>query len=261
MTAELQTPAIAQPTPATGMEHIQAFISLYEQHAGFTEPRHPPPVIYEDSQPDGSPVSSTRPTNLTNHPQFKATDQPSPTSSLSGSESRNDSQPSQNSNASPSHHSTSRQFREAFGIEEHEIREINQLEETARRVDTYLRPMLEPEYAKVTKVSQLSRHMWSHAKHIEFASRKDLYEWIRRHWEIEVLDKTSQINHMKTAGTKNCQLCMKERVELFHEFSKKKSPTRNLMNSKNELYGQCSCKTRFLRLQAVGNAGADEATS
>ena len=258
MTAERQTPATAQPTPATGMEHIQAFISLYEQHAGFTEPRHPPPVIYEDSQPDGSPVSSTRPTNLTNHPQFKATDQPSPTSSLSGSKSRNDSQPSQNSIASPSH-STSREFREAFGIEEHEIEEINQLEETARRVETYLRPMLEPEYAKVTKVSQLSRHMWSHAKHIEFASRKDLYEWIRRHWEIEVLDKTSQINHMKTAGTKNCQLCMKERVLLFHAFSKRESQTCKLMNSKTELYGQCSCKTRFLRLQAVGNEGTDEA--
>jgi cell pole-organizing protein PopZ len=267
MTAELQTPATAQPTPATGMEHIQAFISLYEQNAGLTQLRHPPPVIYEDGQLEAreieshsSPVSSTRPTNLTNNPQFKTTDQPSTTSSLSGSEDRNDSQPSQNSNASPSH-STSRQFREAFGLEEHEIREINQLEETARRVETYLRPMLEPEYAKVAKVSQLSRHMWSHAKHIEFASRKELYGWIRSNWEIEVLDRTSQINHMKTAGTKNCQLCMKERVELFHEFSKKKSPTHNLMNSKSELYGQCSCKTRFLRLQAVGNAGADEATS
>ena len=106
-----------------------------------------------------------------------------------------------------------------------------------------------------------SQDTCGNAKHIEFTSRKDLYEWIRSKREIEVLDKTSQINHMKTAGTKNCQLCMKERVELFHAFSKKKSPTRNLMNSKNELYGQCSCKTRFLRLQAVGNAGADEATS
>ena len=50
-------------------------------------------------------------------------------------------------------------------------------------------------------------------------------------------------------------------MELFHEFSKKRSPTGNLMNSKTEMYGQCTCKTRFLRLQAVGNAGADEATS
>ena len=44
----------------------------------------------------------------------------------------------------------------------------------------------------------------------------------------------------------------------FHAFSKR-SQTCKLMNSKNELYGQCSCKTRFLRLQAVGNEGTDEA--
>ena len=76
--------------------------------------------------------------------------------------------------------------------------------------------------------------------------------------KVEVLHKGSKINNMKTAGTKNCQLCMKERVELFHAFSKR-SQTCKLMNSKNELYGQCSCKTRFLRLQAVGNEGTDEA--
>lgn len=73
-----------------------------------------------------------------------------------------------------------------------------------------------------------------------------------------MLHNGSKINNMKTAGTKNCQLCMKERVELFHAFSKR-SQTCKLMNSKNELYGQCSCKTRFLRLQAVGNEGTDEA--
>ena len=260
LAAELQTPATAQPTPATGMEHLQAFISLYEQNAGPSQPAHPPSIIYEDRQLEdlslGSSVSSTQPTNLTNNPNYQLTDQPSTMSSLSGS-SRDDPQPSQNSNASPAFN---REFREAFGITEREIREVDELEETARRVETYLRPMLEPEYAKIS-ASNLSKHMWSHAKDMEFAKAGELYAWIRSNWEVEVLHKGSKINHMKTAGTKNCHLCMKERVELFHAFSKKRSPTGNLMNSKTEMYGQCTCKTRFLRLQAVGNAGADEATS
>ena len=73
-------------------------------------------------------------------------------SSLSGSEGGDDSQPSQNSNASPPFN---RQFREAFGIEEHELHEVDELEETARRVETYLKPMLEPEYARLApRISQ-----------------------------------------------------------------------------------------------------------
>ena len=40
-----------------------------------------------------------------------------------------------------------------------------------------------------------------------------------------------------------------------------KERSKNLINSKSELYGNCSCKTRFLRLKAVGNEGADETAS
>ena len=66
---------------------------------------------------------------------------------------------------------------------------------------------------------------------------------------------------MKTAGTRNCQLCMQERVALFYAFHKKKTQTHNLMNSRTEMYGACTCKTRFSWLHAVGNEGADEATT
>ena len=263
LASEPQPPPTTQPTPATGMEHLQAFISLYENNPfdSASQPINPPPVIYEDRQLEaedsslGSSVSSTHPANLTNNPRYQLTNQPtSPLSSLSGSEGRGgSSQSSPRSNDSMN--TFDRQFRGAFGMEEHEI---NQLEDSARRVETYLRPMLEPEYAKITSVSNLSKHMWSHAKNMEFAKPGELYSWIRSNWKVEVLHKGSKINNMKTAGTKNCQLCMKERVELFHAFSKR-SQTCKLMNSKNELYGQCSCKTRFLRLQAVGNEGTDEA--
>jgi len=54
---------------------------------------------------------------------------------------------------------------------------------------------------------------------------------------------------------------MQERVELFYAMRMKKSPNNNLMNSRTELYGKCTCKTRFLWLRAVGNEGADEAAS
>ena len=264
LAAEPQPPTATQPTPATGMEHLQAFISLYENNPfdGLSEPINPPPIIYEDRQLEdlssGSSVSSAQPANLTNNPRYQLTNRPpSPLSSLSGSEGRGgSSQSSPRSNDSMN--TFDRQFRGAFGLnmEEHEI---NELEDSARRVETYLRPMLEPEYAKITSVSNLSKHMWSHAKNMEFTKPGELYSWIRSNWKVEVLHKGSKINNMKTAGTKNCQLCMKERVLLFHAFSKRESQTCKLMNSKTELYGQCSCKTRFLRLQAVGNEGTDEA--
>ena len=64
---------------------------------------------------------------------------------------------------------------------------------------------------------------------------------------------------MKTEGSKNCNLCMQERINLFYDLGDKER-CKTLINSKSELFGVCSCKMRFLRLCAIGNAGADEAT-
>ena len=122
-----------------------------------------------------------------------------------------------------------------------------------------LRPHLESEYANI-ECSNLSRHMWSHCKENVFANNAEMFEWIRSKWKVEIIHKSSMVQTMKTAGTRKCQLCMQERVALFHAFHKNKTRTHNLMNSRTEMYGACTCKTRFLWLHAVGNEGADEAT-
>ena len=67
---------------------------------------------------------------------------------------------------------------------------------------------------------------------------------------------------MKSAATRKCRLCMRERTILFKHFGLKKSIKGNLMNSRKELHGSCTCKTRFLRLKVLEReGGADEATS
>jgi len=136
---------------------------------------------------------------------------------------------------------------------------LHDLAELERARTELLRPHLESEYDKV-QCSNLSRHMWSHAKNMNFETKGEMYQWIMRNWRIEVVHKSSIISNMKTASTKNCSLCMEERVQLFKAMQERKKLTHNLMNSRSELYGTCSCKTRFLRLKAVGNEGADEAT-
>ncbi len=76
---------------------------------------------------------------------------------------------------------------------------------------------------------------------------------------MKILHKGSEINAVKTAGTKDCRLCMKERIKLFFVLGRKKQKKFNLVNSKDEMGGYCNCKARFLRLKAVEGGGADEA--
>ena len=92
--------------------------------------------------------------------------------------------------------------------------------------------------------------MWAHVKDMQFNNTKELYSWIRSKWEISIVC-------MKTANTRNCSLCMQEHVKLFYAFNDE-TLKKKLMNSRTEFYGNCSCKTRFLRLSAVGIEGADE---
>ena len=110
---------------------------------------------------------------------------------------------------------------------------LSELEEARA---TLLSPLLEFEYSK-TDCSQLTRHMWAHAKDQDFATKAELYSWVRNNWEVEIVHKSSIISNMKTAGTKNCSLCMQERIVLFKAFHQKRTPTHNFMNSKNEVDG------------------------
>jgi len=76
---------------------------------------------------------------------------------------------------------------------------------------------------------------------------------------VDILYKGNPLTTMKTAMTKSCHLYMKECTNLFYHLKNKKKRSKKLMNSRNELYGRCSYRTRFLQLAAVGNGGADEA--
>jgi hypothetical protein len=234
------------------MDHL---LSLFNVLTGKRTSLPPPSKRTKEPSKKGndstSSTSTKRPTNLTTNASYRIDGPPSLQSASQGSDSE--------AEDSQSNNPPTPEFCVAFGGREAiEEGNIKALEEEARHL--LLRPALEDVYSKVS-CSQLSRHTWSHVKDMEFESKKELNKWIRRNWKIEVLHKTSLISSMKTAGTKDCRLCMQEKINLFHAFRKKKYSKGNLLNSKTEMYGQCSCKTRFLRLVAVGDVGADEATS
>ena len=194
-------------------------------------------------------ASSTRPLNLTNNPNFtlNTSNQPTIPTQQSDIDSFISDIESQASLASPIH-----PFAREFGVPGNLEDQIRTLEEGRA---TILAPFLESDYDK-TECSQLSKHMWSHAKDKTFANSNELYSWVRHNWDIEIVARVNSFTAMKTAGTKNCSLCMQERVKLFYAFHDKNN--KKLMNSRKEMYGKCTCKTRFTRLSAVGNAGADK---
>ena len=84
--------------------------------------------------------------------------------------------------------------------------------------------------------------------------------WCQTKLKVEMIHKGSAILMMQTVDSKNCNLCMQEKINLFYDLGDSER-CKALINNKSELFGVCTCKTRFLRLCAVGNAGADEVTS
>ena len=149
-------------------------------------------------------------------------------------------------------YATTNAFGRAFGPLVAHL-DVDQLERDRAIV---LQPLLESDYSKI-ECSNITRHMWAHCKDMHFNTKDELYTWVRKNWEVDILHKMPVTSAMKSAGTRFCSLCMKERVAIFNAMHNNKTSP-NLMNSRQELYGRCSCKTRFLRLCAVGNAGADE---
>ena len=129
-----------------------------------------------------------------------------------------------------------------FALEFGGMAALNNLSELGEACATLLSPLLEFEYSKMD-CSQLTMHMWAHAKDQDFATKAELYSWVCNNWEIEIVHKSSIISNMKTAGTKKCSLCMQDRTVLFKAFHQRRTPTNNFMNSKNEMYGKCSYQT------------------
>jgi len=83
-------------------------------------------------------------------------------------------------------------------------------------------------------------------------------DWFRQNVEIKILWSASTISLQKTAKTRNCRLCAMERVSIGHFISDRRL-SKKLVNSKVDLFGHCSCKTRFLRFVASKEGGSDEA--
>jgi len=241
-----QTPATAaSQSSITGMSYL---LSLFSQSRDRTTPAHPrqsQPTIPEDEAFAGGDSSPNQPNRLTNNPDYTLSDQESIAESKSSDEG---SQASDNTSLDP--------FGRAFGGRE-ALGELSELERTRTSI---LSPILEKAYQGI-QVSNLSRHMWAHVQNKTWASNDELFAWIREHWTIDIVHKGNMISHMKSAGTKSCSLCMQERVHLWFAFHKQRSQKLKLMNSRTELYSRCSCKSRFVRLEAVGQGGADEATS
>ena len=105
--------------------------------------------------------------------------------------------------------------------------------------------------------STFTRHLWAHTKGLTFATEAHLYQWIWRHILVNILHKGTIISWSKSVKTKDCRFSMQEKVNFFHALNHPINKPKTI-NSKSEIYGTCSCKTRFLWPCAVGKEGADE---
>ena len=240
------------PTPLTTNSRgaLSALLALFtplqlsQSSQGATSPNLPP-TINEGNESVSSDITGDFP------PNSPIADEPSasPNATIAGS-----------SQHSANDALLGNQFAAAFQIDGQDPLEV------LPRLEAMRHQILEPQLEnalKSIKTSTISRHMWSHARRSDesFNSKGELYLWVRNNISVEILTKGSPVTQMRTAATKNCTLCMKEKISLFHHFGRKRSRSHNLINSRNELYSKCSCRTRFLRLRAVGNVDADEATS
>ena len=119
--------------------------------------------------------------------------------------------------------STGAAFARAFGGGGEALAQLPDLEEDRINV---LRPMLEKEYALVP-CTAITRHMWAHAEHMNFKTKYEMYAWIRSQWEVTIVSKSNVISNMKTANTRNCTLCMQERIKGYFTLSMRETQNPN----------------------------------
>ena len=117
--------------------------------------------------------------------------------------------------------------------------------------------------------SELTKFMWRQVETHEeteregrlFETEGDVYKWVRSNLKISILYQQSLSSRMKTAGSKNCTLCKKEKLHIYYNMN---HPTKGkkLLNKRPELMTPCNCTTSFLRLVDLfeRKRGADEVT-
>ena len=72
--------------------------------------------------------------------------------------------------------------------------------------------------------------------------------------EVKIIWQGEQIKCMKSHKKLNCNLCMKERLEILKLWNDDKL---KLINEKHELYGPCQCNTRFHRFVRTNTSTDD----
>ena len=105
-----------------------------------------------------------------------------------------------------------------------------------------------------TSCTALTRYIWDKVEKQKFETTGEMYIWVRNNLEVTIVHQGSVSSRMKTAGSKNCSLCMAERMTIYYD-SNHKERSKYLMNKKSELYGRCSCTTRFHRLTTEREGG------
>ena len=87
-----------------------------------------------------------------------------------------------------------------------------------------------------------AKHFASHFQDKNHVSRGD----VRKITNMEILWQGNPMSSVKTFKNLNCNLCTKERLEIY-KFMKldKKNKTKLLINSLNELYGGCRHNPKF----------------
>ena len=103
--------------------------------------------------------------------------------------------------------------------------------------------------------SSVAKHLVKHCGGMK--TQSEVRRWCLRNVEVKILASGKQILLCKTAGTDFCRLCMEERVQISTRWRSNKF---KLVNCCSEIYGSCSCKTRFHRLK-LREGGTDEELS
>jgi len=86
------------------------------------------------------------------------------------------------------------------------------------------------------------------ASHFPKGSKPSNYE-IRQMLEYKILWQANPISCLKTFGTLECSLCMRERIEILRVINQKAGGEGEwkIINTNNEIFGACRHKTRFHR--------------
>ena len=101
-----------------------------------------------------------------------------------------------------------------------------------------------------------AKHFAGHFDNDERIARGD----VRNITKIEMLWQGKPISSIKTFKKLNCNLCTRERIEIYKAMKKdKENGTNFLINSLNEVCGACQCNPKFHRYYPIVPKSTDDA--